>query len=87
MSDRARDYARAVAGALARTDPGGPQAEPTAAEARWQALRSDLQELKNLYQDAVDKPHSDRKQAIAAGYVDCCTLVLAAMDRAEKEGK
>jgi hypothetical protein len=55
-----------------------------APDARWQALRSEIQQDRAIYQEAVDNPESERKEAIAAGYVDAYDKVLGYLDRAEK---
>jgi hypothetical protein len=56
-------------------------------EARWQALRAEIRQDRAIYQEAFDNPETERKQAIAAGYVDAYDMVLGYMDRAEKEGQ
>jgi hypothetical protein len=62
-----------------------PQPKPAAPdyEARWGALRTRVRATQMVYQQALEHPQSERKEAIAAGYVDALGVVLADMDELE----
>src|ERR1039458_1315837 len=71
---------------LARAIRDAIQEKPTMApDARWQALKARVLGMQAVYQEALEHPESERKEAIAAGYVDALGVVLADMTELEAE--
>jgi hypothetical protein len=54
------------------------------ADSRWSALRDEVQSLQRTYQAAYERPESERRKAIAAGYVDAFVMVLGRMEALER---